>query len=109
MSAAAAAPTSSSSLPTFGIDAVTLSHLIPLISLSLSEDVGSGDVTTLSTIPESSRSRAHFLAKETGVLSGLAIASYVFATIDHTIRVEWSRKDGDKVEKGTYFGEAYGR
>jgi nicotinate-nucleotide pyrophosphorylase (carboxylating) len=91
------------------LDARTTKQLSSLIDLALEEDVGAGDVTTLATIPPTSRSRAHFLAKEDGVLSGLAVASFVFARIDPTLQVEWTKADGDAITKGTYFGTANGR
>lgn len=91
------------------MDSVTQSQLAQLVDRALEEDVGEGDLTTLSTIPAASRSTANFLAKESGVLSGVAVASFVFHRIDPELKVEWTKADGDRVEKGDYFGRTVGR
>jgi nicotinate-nucleotide pyrophosphorylase len=69
------------------LDALTQKHLSDLITRALEEDVGSGDITTESTVPEDSVSRATFLAKDDGVLSGLTVADQVFATVDPELKV----------------------
>ena len=53
-----------------------------LLDRALAEDIGSGDVTTLATIPAERRAGARFLVKEDGVLAGLAVAERVFAKVD---------------------------
>jgi nicotinate-nucleotide pyrophosphorylase (carboxylating) len=50
-------------------------HLLELKSLveqALAEDVGSGDVTSLATVPEDARARARIVQKAPGVVFGLA-------------------------------------
>lgn len=101
-------PSSSSSVVQKPLDSHTHQLLLKLIELSLEEDVLSGDITTLSTISTSSTSTGRFLAKESGVLSGLSVADVVFQRIDPTLQVVWSALDGTYVEKGTYFGTAHG-
>lgn len=68
------------------LDTLTQKHLSDLITRALEEDVGSGDITTESTVPEDSVSRATFLAKDDGVLSGLTVADQVFATVDPDLK-----------------------
>jgi len=80
-----------------------------LIRIALNEDLGSGDVTTESTIPDHTLGRARFLAKQDGVLSGLEVAESVFEKVDKDIKIEWLAKDGDSVKKGDIFGHAEGR
>ena len=79
-----------------------------LIERALAEDVGSGDVTTLATVPPDRRARATFLAKQAGVLAGLAVAERVFARVDPGLTVAWSVADGDAVSAGDVFGEVRG-
>ena len=79
-----------------------------LIPHALAEDVGAGDVTTLATIPEGTQATATFLAKEDGVIAGLAAAERVFAAVDETLRVEWSAADGDRVGAGDRLGTVRG-
>ncbi len=79
-----------------------------LIERALAEDVGSGDVTTLATVPAGQRAEAYFLAKEEGVLAGLAVAERVFARLDAAVAVGWRAADGDAVAAGTRFGTVRG-
>jgi nicotinate-nucleotide pyrophosphorylase (carboxylating) len=79
-----------------------------LLDLALEEDVGSGDVTTLATVTPERRGEGRFLAKERGVLAGLAVAERVFARVDPSVRISWSAADGDAVEAQTVFGAAEG-
>lgn len=85
-----------------------LSSIDELIDRALAEDVGSGDVTTLATIPAERQATATFLAKEPGVLAGLAVAERVFAALDPEIAIRWDAADGDAVAAGTRFGSVDG-
>ncbi len=75
-----------------------------LLDRALAEDVGPGDVTTLATVPTDRQATARFLAKESGVLAGLAVAERVFARMDPAPTLVWQAADGDPVEAGTVFG-----
>ena len=85
-----------------------LSVVDALIDRALAEDVGGGDVTTLATIPADRRATATFLAKEDGVLAGLAVAERVFAVLSPEIVIRWDAADGDAVAAGTRFGTVDG-
>ncbi|KAK4484174.1 hypothetical protein RD792_011395 [Penstemon davidsonii] len=88
--------------PTYDLKAV--------IQLALSEDAGDrGDVTCKATIPIEMEVEAHFLAKEDGIVAGIALAEMVFKEVDPSLKVEWYRKDGDIVHKGLQFGKVHGR
>ncbi|CAN4121699.1 unnamed protein product [Withania somnifera] len=81
-----------------------------VIQLSLSEDAGDlGDVSCKATIPTDLKSEAHFLAKEDGIVAGIALAEMVFVEVDPSLKVEWYIKDGDKVHKGLKFGKVQGK
>ena len=80
-----------------------------LLARALAEDVGPGDVTTLATVPAETRAEAQFLAKEDGVLAGLAVAARVFAAVDPDVEVTFSRADGEAVAAGATFGAVRGR
>jgi len=97
-----------SNVPSPALDEPTLTQLRDVITRALAEDVGSGDVTTESTVPADSVSTATFLAKDDGVLSGLAAADEIFARVDDKLKVNWTARDGDAVTKGTRFGTVVG-
>ncbi|ALW88789.1 carboxylating nicotinate-nucleotide diphosphorylase [Deinococcus actinosclerus] len=67
---------------------------------ALAEDIGRGDATTLATIPAAQQARAEFLLKEAGVLSGLTVATRVFALVDPAVTVTWTARDGEARGRG---------
>jgi nicotinate-nucleotide pyrophosphorylase (carboxylating) len=71
-----------------------------IIEKSLNEDIGSGDHTSLSTIPSSARGKARLIVKEDGVLSGMEIAAVVFRKVDPEIVFSPILTDGDIIKKG---------
>lgn len=46
-----------------------------------------GDVTCKATIPVDMESDAHFLAKEDGIIAGIALAEMIFAEVDPSLKV----------------------
>lgn len=75
----------------------------------LAEDIGRGDITTRSTVPENIKGTGRFLAKEDLVLCGIGIAEAVFAHIDpDSPRIESSYTDGDRITSGTVFAKLDG-
>jgi len=75
--------------------------LVESIRLWLKEDVGSGDVTTMTTIPFGHESKGFIHAKEDGVVAGIPVAELVFQVVDPALSFTPNVKDGDRVTKGT--------
>lgn len=71
-----------------------------LIELGLAEDTGGGDWTTQWTVPARTRGEAEIIAKEDGVIAGLALASAVFLRLDPQVEFGATFSDGDRVGKG---------
>ncbi|PKM72309.1 MAG: nicotinate-nucleotide diphosphorylase (carboxylating) [Firmicutes bacterium HGW-Firmicutes-16] len=71
-----------------------------LIRSALKEDVGTGDITTISCISEENRCEAFFLAKDTGIICGIDIAARVFHLVDERIALIPNMRDGVSVKKG---------
>ena len=69
-----------------------------LIRLALAEDIGPGDVTVRYFVPAEARARAVILAKEPGVLAGVALAEAVFRAVDPDITVVVKKADGDRLD-----------
>ena len=85
-------------------------HMLDTLILNaLSEDVGTGDITTESTIPEDRVAHGKYRAKESGVLCGIGVAERVFALINPSIRFTAYKKDGDRIEKGEIIAEVVGK
>ncbi len=79
---------------------ITKRELRKFIKAALFEDVQNGDITSLACIPVESRSRAHLLCKDTGILAGVKFAEQVFAYCDPSYTIEIFKKDGDFVQYG---------
>lgn len=71
-----------------------------IITLALNEDIGTGDITTLSTIPADKTALGRFVAKEDMILCGIDLAAHIFARVDPSIELKANFKDGDAVKKG---------
>jgi len=71
-----------------------------LVRAALVEDIGSGDITTTLCIPAGTRATATVLAKQPGVIAGLAIGELAFHLLDP--EAQWSAhvRDGDRVGEG---------
>ncbi|TXK78258.1 carboxylating nicotinate-nucleotide diphosphorylase [Paenibacillus sp. N3.4] len=74
----------------------------------LEEDIGTGDVTTLTTIPLEHVSKGIIHVKEDGILCGLSIAKEVFAVVDDSLRFEPKVAEGSSIKKGTVIAEVEG-
>jgi nicotinate-nucleotide pyrophosphorylase (carboxylating) len=94
-----------------GSESLTQSELdsvAGLIRRALEEDVGTGDVTSLSTVPPGSGSRARIVAKADGIVAGMQTASDVFTTVDPSVQVIPSCTDGTAVAAGDLVMELAG-
>lgn len=74
----------------------------------LDEDVGSGDMTTMSTIPLDHQSKGIIHVKEDGILAGLPVAREVFAVVDPSLRFSAVAAEGQAISKGTVLAEVEG-
>lgn len=79
-----------------------------ILRLALSEDIGGGDVTTLSTVPEANTSRGRFIAKEPLVVCGLPVLARVFELVDARVRVTPHLEEGSQAKKGDVIAEIVG-
>lgn len=70
------------------------------IRLAISEDVGDGDHTSLSTIPRDAERRARLLVKEDGIIAGVEVAKIIFEEVDPLLEVEIFIEDGQPIKKG---------
>jgi nicotinate-nucleotide pyrophosphorylase (carboxylating) len=71
-----------------------------IIEKALIEDIGDGDHTSLSCIPQGTKGRARLLVKEAGIIAGIDIARKVFEKVDNTVVFQQLMQDGDEVKPG---------
>lgn len=79
-----------------------------IIVRALQEDIGTGDITTESTVPEGYTTIGFIRAKEPGVVSGLPVAEAVFRRLNNDISFQPRAKDGDKVQTGQLLARVEG-
>jgi nicotinate-nucleotide pyrophosphorylase (carboxylating) len=78
-----------------------LESLHAIIHRALEEDIGSGDITTLSTVPAKSVLKGTFVAKESGVIAGLEVVHETLQYLDKQVSFSPKVTDGKHVAKGT--------
>ncbi|NMA73414.1 MAG: carboxylating nicotinate-nucleotide diphosphorylase [Bacteroidales bacterium] len=71
-----------------------------LIDLAFAEDIGDGDHTTLSSIPETAMGKSELLIKEPGILAGVEMAKVVLHRFDPELKVEVFIQDAQSVKPG---------
>lgn len=81
-------------------DYITEDFLQSFIATALAEDIGDGDHSTLSAIPEPATKRVRLLVKENGILAGVELAKRIFEYFDPTLEIEVYLADGAIVKKG---------
>jgi nicotinate-nucleotide pyrophosphorylase (carboxylating) len=76
---------------------LTSAEIQRAVLAALREDVGSGDVTTLTTIPKTSKSTAVMRAREPLVVAGLAFAATAFRHFSPRLKIEQCSNDGQQL------------
>lgn len=71
-----------------------------LIELAIREDIGDGDHTSLSCIPDTEQGRMRLLCKQEGIIAGIEIAQFVLHRLDAGMSFEQVLHDGDRVKSG---------
>lgn len=70
-----------------------------IISSALTEDIGSGDVTSLAMGVQLDAD-AEIVSKQKGILAGVEVAKRVFELHDPDLKVKCLKKDGDRLKEG---------
>jgi nicotinate-nucleotide pyrophosphorylase (carboxylating) len=92
----------------YTLDPATLRVIQPLIDLALAEDLGTGDITSATTIPADAPGRGVLLAKAAGVLAGLPITALVMRTVDPALVFHPLLADGTPISPGERLAEIDG-
>jgi len=78
------------------------------IDLALAEDIGTGDITTLATIPASQIGEAICYVKEDCIIAGIDLAMMICNKVDANLKVSFSANDGDFVAAVNAIGKIQG-
>jgi nicotinate-nucleotide pyrophosphorylase (carboxylating) len=79
------------------------------IAIALAEDIGDGDITSNSFVPENLRATARIIAREKAILAGTSAVAEVFRQVDKGSEVTILRKDGEELAPGDIVVEIAGK
>ncbi|MCH2231466.1 MAG: carboxylating nicotinate-nucleotide diphosphorylase [Crocinitomicaceae bacterium] len=79
-----------------------------IIQNALREDIGDGDHSSLSCVPEDATGTAKLIVKGDGVIAGVELAKRIFELFDPSLKVEQFINDGDHVKYGDIAFEVHG-
>lgn len=80
---------------------LTADEIRRAVQAALAEDVGPGDATTLSTVPDHASARAAMVAREPLTVAGLAFAESAFRELSPEVRCKRLVTEGGDVAPGT--------
>jgi nicotinate-nucleotide pyrophosphorylase (carboxylating) len=81
---------------------------LPIVKYALSEDVGTGDITTLNSVPAGVKARVAILARAEGVIAGMDVAQLVFREVSASVKFRPTAHDGDVVAPGQGVAQVIG-
>jgi nicotinate-nucleotide pyrophosphorylase (carboxylating) len=70
------------------------------VQAALAEDIGSGDVTTLATVPENAQVTVVMRARDVLVAAGLPLAEAAFRELSPNVQIEQLARDGHHAKPG---------
>ena len=91
------------------MDGLSAGELDETLRRFLAEDIGRGDVTTNSIVPENAVATAEIVAKSECVVSGLSVARRVFELLDPGLSWDERVAPGTKVDRGAVLARIRGR
>ena len=83
-------------------------EVIELIDRCFAEDIGSGDHSSLASIPQGTVGESRLLLKQDGVIAGLELGEVILRRLDPNLEWVAMAKDGDYLHSGTQLASARG-
>ncbi len=83
-------------------------EIIELIDRCFAEDIGSGDHSSLASLPEGTVGESRLLLKQDGVIAGLELGEVILRRLDPNLEWVAMAKDGDYLHSGTQLASARG-
>ena len=79
-----------------------------IIKNAFAEDIGDGDHSSLSCVPENAVGKAKLIVKDDGIIAGVELAEKIFKSYDPNLKVNVFIKDGEQVKFGDIAFEVEG-
>lgn len=83
-------------------------EIIELIDRCFAEDIGSGDHSSLASIPQGTVGESRLLLKQDGVIAGLELGEVILRRLDPNLEWVAMAKDGDYLHSGTQLASVRG-
>lgn len=83
-------------------------EIIEFIDRCFAEDIGSGDHSSLASIPQGTVGESRLLLKQNGVIAGLELGEVILRRLDPNLEWVAMAKDGDYLLSGTQLASARG-
>jgi nicotinate-nucleotide pyrophosphorylase (carboxylating) len=83
-------------------------NISKIVKLALTEDIGTGDITTEYLDLDKKITSAYLIAKQDGILCGLDIAFLTFRKVDEHLKCVAYKRDGDTVKSGDTLAKVEG-
>lgn len=83
-------------------------EIIEFIDRCFAEDIGSGDHSSLASIPQGTVGESRLLLKQDGVIAGLELGEVILRRLDPNLEWVAMAKDGDYLHSGTQLASARG-
>lgn len=83
-------------------------EIIEFIDRCFAEDIGSGDHSSLASIPQGTVGESRLLLKQNGVIAGLELGEVILRRLDPNLEWVAMAKDGDYLHSGTQLASARG-
>lgn len=87
---------------------MTDKKILKIIQNALREDIGTCDITTLSTVNHRKKGKALAIAKDDFIVAGIDIFAVTFKSVDPNIKVKKLVQDGCPLKKGDVLAEVSG-
>ncbi len=80
---------------------LTKKETTAIVAAALQEDDTKHDITTAATVLSNRRARCRLVARQTGVIAGLALACEAFEQLDPAVTIRVEREDGTRIRPET--------
>jgi nicotinate-nucleotide pyrophosphorylase (carboxylating) len=80
---------------------LTKKETTAFVSWALEEDDAKHDITTAATVLSNRRARCRLVARQPGVISGLALAAEAFEQLDNSVTIRIEHEDGTRATRET--------
>ncbi|HEX9127733.1 MAG TPA: carboxylating nicotinate-nucleotide diphosphorylase [Gemmatimonadaceae bacterium] len=80
---------------------LTKKETTAIVAAALLEDDTRHDITTAATVLSNRRARCRLVARQTGMIAGLALACEAFEQLDPAVTIRIEHDDGTRVDPGT--------